>query len=351
MMGKWPNATVGERHSRRAVGIALAMALLITWAAASRTLAAALFADLPLTDGERQRVLRGEMVTRTVEPPADRDLVVSLTFLTKAPRSRIVHQLSETGLAHANPQVTAFGEIQGYGTVEDFQGVELGPHGQEEAQRYVGVRGSETLNLAASEIAEFAALATAGESAPAAVEAQIRQLLLARYRAYKTQGLVGVEPYTRANGAPLYPANDMRRAADEVLVVRKYLPALYDLLLNYPNSQPVGFRENFFWLNYDVDERPDVVLTHRMVVPLGEAYAVVSRQFYVSHGYDVAQEIVVLIPTPEGSLVFYQNRTSADQAAGFGAAMKRARTRTMMHQEIAGIFNQLRKETGHKGDG
>jgi hypothetical protein len=351
MMREWPGATVCGRYAGRAVRAALAVALLVIGAPASQTMAAELLADLPFTHAELQRVLHGELVTRTVKPPLENDLVVSMAFLTNAPRHQIVRRLSEAGLPHVNPPVTAFGEISGSGTVEDFQAVQLSPHGQEEARHYLGARGGDTLNLAASEIAEFNALATAGKSAPAAVEAQLRQLLLSRYRDYKTQGLVGIAPYTRANGKPHYPANDVRRAADELRVVEKYLPALYDLLLSYPNRQPLGFRESFFWLNYDVDGRPDLVLTHRMVVPIGEAYAVVSRQFYVSHGYDVAQEIALLISTPKGRLVFYQNRTSTDPGASFGAAMTRARARTVMHKEIAGIFNQLRREAEQKGDG
>ena len=330
---------------------ALAVTLLMIWVAASRTMATELLADLPLTYGELERVLRGELVSRTVKRTLDRDLVVSMTFLTKAPRNRVVRLLSEAGVAHVNPEVAAFGEIQGYGTVEDFQAVQLGPHGQEEAQRYISAQGGDTLNLAASEIAEFNALAAAGESAPAAVEAELRQLLLARHRAYKTQGLVGIAPYARANGKPHYPANDMRRATDELRVVKKYLPALYDLLLSYPNRPPLGFRESFFWLNYDVDDRPNLILTHRMAVPLGEVYAVVSRQFYVSHGYDSAQEIAMLIPTPAGTVVFYQNRASSDPAAGFNAVMKRALARTAMRKDTAGMFNQLRTETEQREHG
>lgn len=316
--------------------------------AATALTGAELLADLPLSESERQRVLRGELVTRDAREGFDRELAVSMTFLIRAPRERVVQVLSEAGVARANPETTAYGEVLGNGALDNFANLRLMPNGAAETRRYLAAHPGETLNLDVTEIATFDALSQTGAATTATVEAQLHQMLLARHRTYKAKGLAGIAPYTRAAGTQYQPADDLRRATTEERVVKKYLPVLADLLLNYPSAPPPGFRERFFWLNYDIDDRPTFVLAHRMVLPSSDAYALVTRQFYVSHSYNVVQEIALLIPTTEGTVVFYDNRTSTDQAAGFGSAMKHAIGRAMMDKDIAAMFETLRSEAVQK---
>jgi hypothetical protein len=273
---------------------------------------AELLADLPLTDAQRQQVMRGELVTRTAHTTFEREIAVSMAFLMNAPIERAVELLSEAGVARADPDFVAFGEIHDAGTTDDFKTLQLIPHGSEEVQHYLMAHPGETLNLDIREIAAFDALANDAARPAARVEAQVKEHLLARHRAYRTAGLDGIAPYARADNRRYQPADDLRRETDEERVVRKYLPKLAVLLLKYPSNLPPGFRDRFFWLDYAIDDRPNLVLAHRMVVPLGTAAAVVTRQFYVSHSYNVGRAMM----DKEIAAMFTTLRGEAAQKAG-----------------------------------
>ena len=71
------------------------------------------------------------------------------------------------------------------------------------------------------------------------------QNLLARYQAYRSQGLAGIAPYARA-GRLYEPANDLREATGAALVMQQYAPEFAAVLAQYPQAAPQGFQESFF---------------------------------------------------------------------------------------------------------
>ena len=82
----------------------------------------------------------------------------------------------------------------------DLAEVKLQPNGEKEAKRYLNVEPGSELNLDAKEIAAFQALKAGGDADNVPVqkvEALIRQVLLARYQAYRSKGLSGIAPYER----------------------------------------------------------------------------------------------------------------------------------------------------------
>ena len=124
--------------------------------------------------------------------------------------------------------------------------------------------------------------------------------------------------------------------------VKKYAPAFHDLLLNYPQGKPADLRERFFCIHYAMSGRPNFTLRHRLAMPLGDAYVVADREFYVSHDYNETQAVGGLLPAAEGTVVVYLNRTTTDQLGGFGASAKQAIGRTMMAKQISAIFERSR---------
>ena len=77
-------------------------------------------------------------------------------------------------------------------------------------------------------------------------------------------------------------------------------------------------------------------------MPVGEIWAIADREFYVSHGYNTSQALSGLIPVPEGTLVVYATWVSTDQVAGFGSSAKKRIGRSVMANQITGIFERSR---------
>jgi len=148
---------------------------------------------LPLSDSEREDVLKGEIVRFTTEEGSDRELALGAVLLVQKAPENLVPLFRESAVLKLVGAVTAFGEISDKATVGDFAGVKLEPKGEDEAKRYLEAEPGDTLNLDMKEIAAFQAFKSKGGS-QAEVETLVRELLLARYQAYRAKGLSGFLP-------------------------------------------------------------------------------------------------------------------------------------------------------------
>ncbi len=157
--------------------------------------AEALLTQLPFSSGERQRILAGQLVTTASrEQTSDRELAITMAFLINNPPADLVAMFEKAYGYDVDRTATAHGELRGNGSLADLRGLRLTPGGDAEARRFADARGGTDLNLSSAEIAAFRALPA---RTTAAVEAELRNQLLARYQAYRARGLAGIAPYDR----------------------------------------------------------------------------------------------------------------------------------------------------------
>lgn len=338
-----------DRASTRAIRrklIALFATVVLHSSAALPSLAAPtvedMAAEVGLTPDALAQVENGEIVETTPTDRSDRELAIGMVFLVRAPLTQVVQAFQRASDLKADPHVAALHEVNGPGTLADFEDLRLTPHGDAEARRYLNAAPGQTLNLSTAEIAAFRALGAAQQQE---VEAQLRSMLLARYRAYRTHGLDGGAPYDRGGGVQRSTAEELRRHS-AAKILGKYSPAFREVLLHYPAARPAGLEERFYWLVYDLDDRPTLTLRHRMALPMDDAFVVADREFYVSQGYNAGQAHAAFLPAKNGTMVFYVTRTSTDRASGFGASAKHAIGRRRMTRELQDIFNRMRAAFG-----
>jgi len=303
-----------------------------------------LMADFAFSKDDVQRVRNGELVKTTTKETSDREIAAVMVFLVKAPVQKLLASLKGGPSSRNDPQLQAVTEISAEGTLVDPKVVVLQPGSNKETQRYLSAEPGDTLNLSTAEIASFTKLKGAGQpqAAQPQVEDAVRQMLLARYQAYRSQGLAGIATYARGKDKQSQAADDLRRATEAAKGVKKYAPAFYDVLMNYPQGTPTGLTQHFFCIRYALSGRPNFVLRQRLAMPLGDAYVVADRDFYVSHDYNDTQAVGALLPVENGTVVVYLNRTTTDQLGGFGASAKQAIGRNMMAKQISEIFEKAR---------
>jgi hypothetical protein len=294
-------------------------------------------------------VRNGELVRTTTKETSERELAAVMVFLVKAPVQKLLTALKAGPSPRNDPQLQAVTEISADGTLVDPKLVALKPGGDKETQRYLSAEPGDTFNLSTAEIASFAALKGAGQpqaaqpqAAQPQVEDAVRQMLLARYQAYRSQGLAGIAPYARGKDKQSQPADDLRRYTEAAKGLKKYAPAFYDVLMNYPQGAPADLKQRFFCIRYAMSGRPVFALRQRLAMPLEGGYVLADRDFYVSHDYNDTQAIGALLPAAEGTVVVYLNRTTTDQLGGFGASAKQAIGRNMMGKQISEIFEKAR---------
>jgi hypothetical protein len=300
-------------------------------------------AALPFSAGERKQILAGELVsTSSREKTSDRELAITMAFLVRKPPSDLVAMFEKATGYTSDKTVRGYGELRADSALADLQALRLQPNGDAEAKRFAEATPGDELNLSSEEIAAFRALP---DKSKAAVEAQLRKMLLARVQAYRANGLAGIAPYDRGGGKTSNPGEVLRRFTTASPVLAKEAPEVVTALLDFPKSQPPKSTQSFFWVNFEVDGRPTIALTHRLVTQQDDGtYVFADRHYYVSRSHNAVQAIAGIFPVAEGALVLYANRTFTDQLGGFAAGTKQAIGRKLMSGKIAALYERIRAQ-------
>lgn len=305
--------------------------------------------ELQLSDGDQDSIRQGKIVKWNTSEGSDRELAIGMALLAKTQPASLVEIFREATAFKVVSAVTAHGKIAGNGTLADFARVRLEPNGEKEARRYLEAKPGDELNLDAKEIATFRALKPKGGQDAGSVkevEAQVRQTLLSRYQAYRTKGLSGIAPYQRGDARELLARDELSLSIKQMKLVAKYVPSVYDVLLNYPAAKTEAshelLEEQFYWLNFDLFGRPTYVLSHRMLFRVGEIYLASERHFYTSHDYNSLQQGVTALPTKDGTLVITLVRVSTDQVGGFGSSAKHPVSRALMGPYLQDMYEAVR---------
>jgi hypothetical protein len=281
----------------------------------------------------------GEILSSEIEETTEKQLAVALAVLVPAQLDAIAADIAKGTTIEANKAIQAHGEIDPANVSEaSFAGITLG---SDEVEKLVEVEPGSDYNLSSDEIAIFQNL---GDQSPEAVNAAWRQILAARTQAYLQSGLAGIAPYDRG-GDTSSAADDLRAAAEGSKVLQQAVPELYQAFLAYPDQQVEGVQNQFLWTQQEADDRPVYVLTHRMLQQSPDLLVLMSRDFYVSHSFNASQGAAGALPVQDGTIVFYANRTSSDQVAGFMSGMRHEIGRGMMRDSLVEAMEQIRAAT------
>jgi len=198
---------------------------------------------------DRESIRQGKIVDWSASEGSERELALGMAFLVKAKPENLEEMFREAIVLKEVSVVTAHGRIMGEGTMADLVEVKLQPNGEKEARRYLNVEPGDELNLDAKEMAAFQALKAGGDadSVPVPkVEALVRQALLARYHAYRTEGLSAIMPYERGDGSQRNAGDELLLSTKELSSVAKHFPAFHKFLLNYPKGLTKQEAKNLF---------------------------------------------------------------------------------------------------------
>ncbi len=293
------------------------------------------FAKLGFPADTETQVLAGKFVETSLATASDRDLNTGMAFFVKQPPEKLAQLLrDERLLQRVDPNMIAFGDLKAGGGLAQLSTLRLTPA---QAKAYAGAKAGTDLNLSTEEIAALNAVSKDAVKLQDTVRAQ----LLARFDAYRLNGLAGLAPYARSGSK-----HDLAREFGAINgTVRKngVLPAaLCDLLDSYPKGAPADLVQRFSWMQFKAHGEDTLALGHSFQGTFAGKLIIVQRHFYVSTGYNVEQAIAGLLPLRDGTLVFYGNHTSTDQVAGFGGGAKRSIGRGVMTGELKKLFEQTR---------
>lgn len=319
------------------VGVAASVASGRAWAELPAV--DALLADVGYSAGAIADIQSGKISSIDVSSATERDLAAAFAFFVKMTPADLVKELSDGLMNDIDPNTLKTGVFKGAGSPEDLSSLVLDPGAESRMKRYLGAKGGDDLNLSSEEIAAFRALGESG--AKADVEEALKKALLARVGAYQAKGLAGIAPYDRGDGAQRDVAGDLKQMAAHLAMVKKYAPKFFALLNSYPNGKPAGTQEVFRWMHFEAHGVPTIALVHGMIVPDGDAFLALQRQYYVSEGFNCEQAVAGFLPVQGGTVVVYVNHTSTDQVTGFGGGAKRSIGSKLLSSQLEGLFAKV----------
>ena len=167
-----------------------------------------------------------------------------------------------------------------------------------------------------------------------------------RIAAYQARGMAGIAPYAREGGKTAEPQQELLTATNALQVLSQKMPQVFQAFAKYPQGDPGQLEHRFYWLKQMIQDRPTFVLSHRCVHVDPPLAFLAERQFYVGQSYNSLQVVVGLFPLEGKTLVFYLNRTSTDQVAGFMQGTRHSMGRKIMAKEIRAHLGELRQKAG-----
>jgi hypothetical protein len=121
---------------------------------------------------------------------------------------------------------------------------------------------------------------------------------------------------------------------------------MYRGLVDFPEHQPADVEQAFFWVKEIANDRPVFSLNHRMVQRRPDGLILLSVTFYAGHSFNASLSGAGVLPVQGGNAVFYTNRTSSDQVAGFMQGMRHEMGRGMMRDALIESFGAIRTQLG-----
>lgn len=305
------------------------------------------------TKADSKKLLAGQIVSHGLKEGSKKELGLTVGMLVSSPLAELVEFDRSGGLLKINREVIEFHNLGDTPADKDtFAGLGFKANEVKEVSQLLRVEPGSTFNLSASEIKRFKSIAKRFKSRdtkkdPAVretVNSEYRAILVNRYKAYREGGLGAIAPYHRGHGKHAHPGKELANAVKREILMRERMPDFYNAILNYPRDSEDDIQSNFFWIKQLVQDRPTFILVHRIYRYKPGEYAVETfREFYVGHSYNSLHSVMGAFPVKEGTLVFYLNRTSTDQVAGFGSSLKHKIGRLMLRYEVVELFTSIQK--------
>ena len=292
---------------------------------------------------------RGEIISQPSHESGEKELAMDTALYLPSPLSKVFAYLQRAELEGIDEDIVAHGEIPPNAGVDAFARFAFLAKEGDEIEGLLNAEPGDRFNLSVGEIDGFKPLkeklAGAGQQAQAeAVSRHYREILLARWQAYRARGLAGIAPYAHPEGIPAAdPAAELRASAASDKSLARYYPGLDKAWLDYPSGLPKDVAEQFFWLNRTVEGRPTAILGHRLVQSSSDSAVIAIRHYFVGHSYNSINLVIGCLPYRGGTVVFYAQRTSTDQVAGMAGGLKHAIGRERMREQMVGRLESLRK--------
>lgn len=300
--------------------------------------------------GEQIRaVSAGEIVAIDLPTVRDNQLKGAVAMRVPASIDRAAEFFMSERRLSVDTTVGAFGVLRPSANSNDWQAIGFGPEDRKEVRKVLEIRPVSILNLSPGEAGlmrnRLSQVTADQPGASNAVSKVYADILAGRYRAYLERGLEGMAPYVRGRNRTTSPAEEIRAHlnASSFSVLQQF-PEFRRAVLDFPENQPPGIENTFYWIRATVEGRPHYALAHQMTT-LGDGYLLVySRDYFAGHTYNTLQSTFVWLADDQGLFGVHVNAGTTDEITGLFGGVARQVGKDRMKSDLIDNFTEVRKQ-------
>lgn len=299
---------------------------------------------LIVTDGERQRLARGEPVARTL-PAHDREAAVFAAVPVNIGPDRLVAWMRNMVAFKQSRYVLAIDRFSDPPRIEDLATLELDDRDLEAIRRCRP--GDCSLKLAGAEMERLQREATrAGADWKPALNRAFRELVLERVQAYLGGGHAALKDYEDRRH-PVPPAARFAKLLGHTAFLTVGLPQFADALASYPRGTAAEVESFLYWSKEGFSGKPIISATHVSIIRHDDGVRpdvlVAGKGIFATHYMTGSLGLTALMRGTNGlGYLVYLNRSEVDVLGGFFGGIVRIFMERHLKSDAAEILRGLR---------
>jgi hypothetical protein len=284
---------------------------------------------IKLSTAERQRLIKGEPLTKMLEADETKEVAVFGAVWIGAPIRRYVEAVKDIETFERGGGFRVTKRISSPPRLEDFSELRLP---REDLDDLPSCRvGDCDVKLGEQAIKRFRSeIDWNGPSARAAANRLMQQLAFEYVTRYLEGGNDQLAVY-RDNSRPTFVAQEFRTMVDQMPALTMYMPNMRRYLLEYPRVTIPDATSFLYWQETEFGLRPTIRISHVTIRENPEDTVLTSKMLYASHYFWTGLELRALVPDPSrgtGLWFVTVNRSRSDGLSGFTGFFVRRRVRS-----------------------
>ena len=297
-----------------------------------------------LTAVERQRLMRGEVMTRLLPADENKEVAILGAVWIDAPMHRYIQAVSDIESFERGGGFKITRRISAPPRLEDFRALRV-PDADLQDLRRCRVGACE-VKVAESALKRFQSeINWNAPNATAAAQAWIQRLAYDYATSYLKGGDAELAVY-RDGSRPTFVAQEFREMTAAMPELTTYLPDLRRYLLEYPKVSLPEVSSFLYWQETEFGLKPVIRINHVAIRETPTDAVVVSKLIYASHYFWTGIEIRVLVPDPSRGSGFWfvtVNRSRSDGLSGFTGRLIRGRVRSEVEKGILAAMQSTKQ--------
>ena len=297
-----------------------------------------------LTVAERQRLFRGEAVTRLLAADETKEVAILGAVWINAPMHRYIQAVSNIETFERGGGFKVTRRVSSPPKFDDFRELRIPDEDLQDLRRCKV--GDCEVKVAASALQRFhSEINWNAPTAKADAMAWLQRLALEYATSYLKGGDAELAVY-RDNAHPTFVAQEFREMTGAMPELTSHLPNMRRYLLGFPKVGMPEVSSFLYWQETEFGLKPVIRLNHMIIRETAEDAVVINKMLYASHYFWTGIEIRALVPDPARGNGFWfatVNSSRSDGLSGFTGKMIRGRVRNEVEKGILAALQSTKQ--------